>query len=375
MGAGGPFGGASAGSIATEMAAVTLTANVTTVTEVSNVTSVDTVDTLTEVIRAGEPYLIAVARGAITGRSATLKFGINTDVDDATFEDMWDGGGTYTGFNATAGQAIEVLSGSGADTGTVLSSGTGTGGSSTTFADTGATFSTDTVAAGDIVINDTQSDHMIVTSLTETVLTGKCWRHGTTPAASDAYRVATPGSTGAAVVRLPKCLDSTWAESVEYVVLNGATPVDTAGTDYIRSSRVRVVLAGSGLGNAGIITTRQTTTTANVFGIMIIGYNSSMVACDTVPAGKQAYILGWFGGLNGNTQADCAMRLLARPTGEPFQVQDEGSLRGAGTSSFPKEFGTPNGPWPAGTDIKIEGNSDANNTSIAASFDLLLVDV
>jgi len=65
---------------------------------------------------------LRVRRGEIPGLSILTKFGRNPEIDiDDGFEDVWNGGGTYTGFNATAAETVEVFSASADDT----SAGTG----------------------------------------------------------------------------------------------------------------------------------------------------------------------------------------------------------------------------------------------------------
>ena len=110
-------------------------------------------------------FLLEVAKGNVPKHSLVHKFGRNSDID-AGFEAIWNGGADYTGHDCIVAETLETFSGAAADAGTVLSSGTATGGSATTLVDSAATFATDTVAAGDVVINDTQLDHGIVTSLT-----------------------------------------------------------------------------------------------------------------------------------------------------------------------------------------------------------------
>ncbi len=61
-----------------------------------------------------EHYETAVMRGLIGGQYIISKFGQNTDVDDA--EDIWDGGGDYTGFPTSTAENFEVLSSSANDT-------------------------------------------------------------------------------------------------------------------------------------------------------------------------------------------------------------------------------------------------------------------
>lgn len=61
-------------------------------------------------------YGLKIANSEIPGTRVVHKFGNNPDVDDsATFEDIWNGGGDYTGFNATAAELVTVVSDSDAD--------------------------------------------------------------------------------------------------------------------------------------------------------------------------------------------------------------------------------------------------------------------
>lgn len=69
------------------------------------------------------PYLdsgVALQRGLVPGHSMVNKFGRNPDIDTATApEDVWDGGGVYTGFPTGAPEEFQVFSSSASDTGTV----------------------------------------------------------------------------------------------------------------------------------------------------------------------------------------------------------------------------------------------------------------
>ena len=50
-------------------------------------------------------FTLEVSRGAVNGWSTRRKFGRNADVDaGSTPEDVWNGGGVYTGF-PTSGSA------------------------------------------------------------------------------------------------------------------------------------------------------------------------------------------------------------------------------------------------------------------------------
>lgn len=60
---------------------------------------------------------IDIANSKYVGYSIVNKAGINTDIDTGSIpEDIWDVGGTYTGFPNTSGETISVLSSSATDT-------------------------------------------------------------------------------------------------------------------------------------------------------------------------------------------------------------------------------------------------------------------
>jgi hypothetical protein len=65
-------------------------------------------------------FEIEVGKGAVTGASWILKDGINFDVDTGSVpEDIWDGGGVYTGFPTGAAQQFVAVSTNAGDTGTL----------------------------------------------------------------------------------------------------------------------------------------------------------------------------------------------------------------------------------------------------------------
>ncbi len=325
-------------------------------------------------------WFFEVGENNIPGKSFVHKFGRNPDIDTGNgFEAIWNGGNDYTGFNAIAGEAIEVFSSDAADVGTLVSNGTATGGGQTTLEDDGATFVSDGVAVGDAILNDTDISHGIVTEVTsETILTvfrfDKSGLFSSSVSVGDDYRIATPASTGAAVVELGFLLDSDLDnETEEFIILNGTTGVDTVGEDYIRNSRHEVIIAGSGGSNAGQITTRQKTTTANIFTVMPIDYNQTMVACYTVPKGFDGHMLFWKAALSGKKAAAISnARLIFRHRGEVFRVVEETSVLGAGSSADPRPFIVPKDALPEGTDIKIMCDTDTNDTAMSAMFDLIL---
>ena len=67
-------------------------------------------------LNVGDFYLL-VAEGKIPGKKAIHKFGKNPDVSrNSGFQTIWNGGGDYTGFNATAAETVTVTSDDPGDT-------------------------------------------------------------------------------------------------------------------------------------------------------------------------------------------------------------------------------------------------------------------
>lgn len=229
------------------------------------------------------------------------KFGNNKDIDTATVpEDLWNGGGLYTGHNAVAAETVEV-------------------------------FSSDA--------NDTSA------------------------------------GTGARTIRIIG-LDADYNEQSETVTLNGLTAVDTVNT-YIRLQRALVLTAGTGGANAGTITARQKTTTANVFFVMPIGQNQTHAGAFTIPAGYTGYITQALFDINragtggGAFDRSADVDIYCRPFG------------GVYNSKFPVSITTGNGIVKyleapiivtEKTDIVLRcGSVSADNTDVSGRVDYYLI--
>lgn len=150
-------------------------------------------------------FFTGVKVGVFQGVSLDAAFGQNPDIDAA--EDIWPGGGEYTGFPLTTLETVSALS-------------------------------------------------------------------------SDANDAA--AGTGARTIRVSG-LDSNFNLISEVLTLNGLTPVASTQI-FSRVYRVQVLTAGSGVANIGTITVRHTTTTANVFSVMQVGFNRSTDCVFTIPA-------------------------------------------------------------------------------------------
>lgn len=221
------------------------------------------------------------------------KFGRN-EATGTGAEDIWHGGGLYTGFPTGAAETMEILSSSTADT-----------------------------AAGE-------------------------------------------GGTGARTVTIKNLLDADGGMAGDLTVpLNGQTTVSLGATTYTRSTRILVKTAGSGGGNAGELTLRHTTTTANVFATVPAGYNRTLIAAYTVPVGKRLFInrancrLSRPNGAAGSA----SMTFRARPDGEVFDTIFAPEL----THSESYNYDGPYLVFEAKTDIKWRAESTSNAGSIISA--------
>lgn len=318
-----------------------------------------------------------VARGVVPGYRIITKFGRNEDIDTGSApEDIWQGGGDYTGMDATAGENISVASANANDVGTTRSTGTATGGSGTTLDDSGANFTGDGVVVNDVLVNDTQGIHGVITAVTATSVTVFSMVDGPAGALrnseGDSYRIVGSSGTGAAMIRMEQILDANYVEQTpKYAVLNGTSTVTVSGS-FIRCSRARVINSGSGNINAGVITINQAVTTANVFA-NVPTTGQTVISAYTVPAGKKMFLKRVRTAITRSSGAagSAIISLRARRFGESFVAVRVFDVQAGSGVSFNQEGAD---IFPAGTDIKmrVESVSD-NNTFAEGVFEFYLV--
>jgi hypothetical protein len=355
-----------------------------TVDEITNISSVDTVDAVTEITNIVDvtSFLIEVAKGNVAGHTVMNKFGANPDIDILTApEDVWDGGGIYSFFPATA-QSMEMESTDVDDVGTVVASGTATGGSLFTLEDTGATF-TATVTVGDFLANDTNDQFSIISAVTDTILTCQPMSNGssidftqTANSAGDTYRVVNAGDTGAAVVGVYG-LDSNYDPQNESVVSDGLTPVNLTH-DYIRIYRMAVLTAGSSGSAEGNIDC-QIQVGGTLAARIITDNNQTLMAIFTIPNGHTGYFLQGYVGVTktGNPAATNTARFTwrAKPSGGVFNTKGIIEVISSGNSFWQYTYqGAPGIPPLTDVIIRCE-NVSHDATGVVGGFDLLLVDI
>ncbi len=251
------------------------------------------------------PMLHEIAKGTEAGKKAIHTSGYNVAIGDV-LADLTESGEVVIPEPAAA-VAMFAVSSHVNDVGTVLSSGLSTGGSATSLIHVGATFATDTVAAGDLVLNDDDVVFGLVASLVgeeELVLE---YTNGTSFSGKN-YRVVTNGNVGASVVEFHN-LDGNFDEKDQFVVLNGTTAVALVGTD-LRSNNMHVMHVGTNgvaVGNLSL----QNAGATDIYNRIGAGGNMTLQSHYTVPRGKTGNVVSWSAGLvtsNKNTIGRAILR-------------------------------------------------------------------
>lgn len=316
-----------------------------------------------------------VAKGNVHGYSSISKFGENPDIDMGGFETIWDAGGLYV--PPTIGRIHDIASDSVEDAGTIVSSGTATGGSLISLIDSGATFVTDSVAIGDLVLNDDNIEIGIVSAIvseTELTIIGIMRSpvnglDGNANESGDAYRIVRDAATGAAVFHVLG-LDDFFAFKQEFVVTNGTTNVPTVNT-YKRQYRARV-FASASAGAIGVIaSTAQTDGTISCQ--IVDGNNQTLMTVYTIAANKVGMLVGWWARLSKKKVTASNVKLRVGILDGVGYMTQNGAVDNGGSSEFKYDWAVPL-IMPGGADIWVEADSSANDVGLAAGFDMILID-
>ena len=183
--------------------------------------------------------------------------------------------------------------------------------------------------------------------------------------------------TGAQTITIGNLRDIDGNDMPDVIVeLNGTTAVSLGSQEYYRSSRTRVKTVGSGGVNAGNITLRHTTTTANIFSVMPTGLCTTTLMAYTVPLGKTLYIrkgvVPLARAIAADGSANISIRVKEHGANKPFVAKRNIEITTANPYRFPS----------AGyfivterSDFKITVESVSSTGSIiAAEYDAYLVD-
>lgn len=178
---------------------------------------------------------------------------------------------------------------------------------------------------------------------------------------SDVNDDGSPAGTGARTLEIFG-LDGNYDLQDEVLTLNGTTAVTTVGS-YLRIFRAKVITAGTGDKNAGIIYVENNAET-NTLAHIPIGLNQTQMALWTVPAGYTAYLVSFYGstGLSKVTE----ILLYIRPFGEVFQVKNHFHIV---EDVYQHNYILPIS-IPEKSDIAVRASVGVAGGAVAAGFDL-----
>ena len=185
-----------------------------------------------------------------------------------------------------------------------------------------------------------------------------------------------PSGVGARTV-VVEGLDGNYAEISETVTLDGTTPVETDAT-FLRTHRMYVATAGTGLTNTGVIYAADTGDTYGTPGVpdTATGIRSTIGATEgqtlqafyTVPAGHTAYLTRSSAGSVDGTNAT-TITLRTRALGGAFRTKQK-YITFKGTAIAEHDI-----PLVIAekTDIEMKADAALSTTDVAGDFDLILV--
>jgi hypothetical protein len=104
--------------------------------------------------------------------------------------------------------------------------------------------------------------------------------------------------------------------------------------------------------------------------------NQTLMAVYTIPTGYTGYLREWYASLGGASRtSNYIVYLLARPSGQVFQVKHVSAIAEDGTSSIQHKYVEPE-VFAAGTDIEMRVRAEASaitGAKIGGGFDIVLV--
>ncbi len=175
----------------------------------------------------------------------------------------------------------------------------------------------------------------------------------------------TAAGTGARTVRV-EGLSSTFDEKSETVSLNGTGAV-TLTNSYLRINNVYVLTAGSGLVNAGTVDVKHSST---VLSRIAVGENRARQAIFTPSSSlSQWAIVKLYAAAVNAVAGTVAVKVWTKKTAGLWQLRDVVAVYGTIMPFTEVKYETPI-YVDQGEDIRLEATSTADNTSVAAGFDI-----
>jgi len=179
----------------------------------------------------------------------------------------------------------------------------------------------------------------------------------------------TSAGVGARTIRIIG-LDANYLIQQEDLTLNGTTAVTSVGT-YRRLNRAYMLTAGTSVTNVGTITIRHTTTTANVFAGIAIGFGQTEIAGYTIPAGYVGYLKSYRASMLDSGSNKGIVGFWTREFGGAVRIQRTFAVATDTNTDISLYSGV---MYPEKTDIMLRCLSVLNsNAVINGSFGILLI--
>lgn len=190
-----------------------------------------------------------------------------------------------------------------------------------------------------------------------------------TTTAVSAAATDTPGGTGVSKIEV-QGVDADFNYAVERIDLAGLTPV-TLQTQFFRVFRAIGLVAGSSETNDGDI---SVSVDGTVVALILAGNGQTAMAIFTVPIGQPAVVRQAYGFFEaGPAGASAVMRFLSRAPGGPWNLAFLVVMDINNPHFFHPLQGQTSEDAPPRTDIRVEVDVSANNTDVAAGFELEMI--
>lgn len=314
-----------------------------------------------------------ISTGSVNNHTTINKWGKNSNIDIGTAEDITEIGGDYT--PPTTNRTHQISSDTVEDKGVLIGSYTSTTYVDERFIDSSADFISDGVSIGNIIVDDTNQDHSIVTSIIDGQTLGiRSWHHADESNVGNSLRIIASAGTGASLLHIKLGYAEDGTELKEFIILNGTTNVPTINS-YFRIVRGHIHGSGSLNTNDGNITG-----IADVDGSTTIqitpGNGQTQMAYQHIPKGSTGYIISWHSsvynsGSNGETTL-AQMELRSNLWDSDGVVLEYSQGISAGNSP-PITFYPPK-KVSQGTDIWARCNNvSLDGTEVYSGFNIILI--
>ena len=174
-------------------------------------------------------------------------------------------------------------------------------------------------------------------------------------------------------------LDINYALVTQTITLTGQTKAPL-GTNLIRVFRMFNANGTPLVGDVYCSTSAATlsggipTVATTVRALIQIQHGQTLMAVYTIPAGKTAYLRGWYGTTAGAKRTSVhVIHVAARSFGGVFLTKHVSSIVASGTGHIHYKYSEP-AKYLEKTDIEIHMNTDEADASVSAGFDIVLVD-